>query len=76
MAVTAVPLQSRLQLRLNVGTNDQGNSIMRTRTFNNVKPQAGHEALYLTGQDLAALQVHSLEAIRRVDEMDLEVEEI
>ncbi len=72
MAVVAVPLQSRLQLRLNVGTDDQGNPILRTRTVSNVKPQAGHEALYLTGQELAALQIYTLEVIRRVDEMDLE----
>lgn len=76
MAIVAVPLQSRLQLRLNVGTNDQGNPILRTRSFNNVKPQAEHEALYLTGQELAALQIHPLEIIRRVDEMDLEEEGI
>ena len=75
MTVVAVPLQSRLQLRINVGTDDQGKPILRTRTLNNVKPHAGHEALYLTGQELAALQIHTLEVIRRVDEMDLEEEE-
>lgn len=74
MAVTVVPLRTRLQLRLNVGTDGEGNPIVRSRTFSNVKPQAGHEDLYLTGQELASLQVHSLEAIRRVDEMDLEEE--
>lgn len=75
MAVSAVPLVSRLQLRLLLGYNDDGSPILRTRSYSNIKPSASHEALFDTGQELAGLQEHTLELVRRVDEMELEEEE-
>jgi len=45
---------------------------LRTRSYANVKPEATDEALYQTALDLAGLQVHTLEIVRRVDEMELE----
>lgn len=74
MAVSAIPLISRLQLRLRVGYDGGGNPILRTRSYSNIKPAASHEDLFNTGQALAGLQEHALEIIRRVDEVELEVE--
>lgn len=75
MAVTATPLSSRLQLQVVVGTSLEGKPILRTRSYSNVKPEADNEALYETGQELASLQQHQLELIRRVDEAELEEED-
>lgn len=72
MAVSATPLGSRLQLRVRLGYDLQGNPILRTRSYSNIKSTASHEDLYDTGTDLAAMQDHALEVIRRVDEMELE----
>lgn len=75
MAISAVPLVSRLQLRLLLGYGEDGSPILRTRSYSNIKPSASDEDLYDTGRELAGLQEHSLELIRRVDEMELEEEE-
>ncbi|NLA10632.1 MAG: DUF1659 domain-containing protein [Firmicutes bacterium] len=75
MAVIATPLSSRLQLQVVVGTSLEGKPILRTRSYSNVKPGADHEDLYQTGQELAGLQEHQLEVIRRVNEFELEEEE-
>mgnify|MGYP000856867698 CR=1 FL=1 len=72
MAVTATPLSSRLQLQVMIGSTSDGKPILRTRSYTNIKPAADNEALFQTGQELASLQVHSLELIRRVDEIELE----
>lgn len=72
MAVTAIPLGSRMQLRLRIGFTQEGKPILRTRSYANLKSAASDEDLYQTGQELANLQEHDLEIIRRVNEMELE----
>ena len=74
MPVTATHLITRLQLRLKVGLDGSGNPIFRTRSYSNVKPSANNQALFDTGDELASLQDHDLEVIRRVDELELEEE--
>lgn len=71
MAVITTPLISRLQLQLMVGLTPEGKPILRTRSYNNIRPEAGNEDLLQTGQDLAGLQQHQLEMIKRVDEAEL-----
>ena len=71
MPVIATPLITRMQLRLRVGTDPMGNPILRTRSYNNIKPEATDEAIYETGQDLTGLQEYPLEILRRVDEAEL-----
>ncbi len=73
MAVTVIPVRTQLQLRLQVGLDDKGNPRFGTRSYTNLKPGADNEQLYQLGQTLAVLQEHYLEAIRRVDEVELEV---
>ncbi len=74
MAVTAIPLGTRLTLRLNTGLDENFNPVYRNRSWHNVKTTADHEDLYELGVELGSLQVHTLEAVRRVDENDLEEE--
>ncbi|NMA92611.1 MAG: DUF1659 domain-containing protein [Firmicutes bacterium] len=76
MAVTIVPLRTRLQLRLQVGLDDKGNPRFVTRSYANLKSDADNEELYQLGYALASLQEHDLGAIRRVDEVELENSEI
>jgi hypothetical protein len=72
MPVTATHLSTRLQLRLNLGFDGSGNPILRTRSYSNVKPTAVNQDLFDTGGELASLQDHTLDVIRRVDELELE----
>lgn len=75
MPVTATHLSTRLQLRLSLGFDGSGNPILRTRSYANIKPNAVNEDLFDTGEELASLQEHTLDVIRRVDELELEEEE-
>lgn len=68
MAVNAVPLGSRLQLRLVAGHDAEGSPIYRTRSYAGVKPLAADQAVFAVGSALANLQQHPLEEVRRVNE--------
>ena len=72
MAVNVIPVSARLQLKLNTGVDENFNPVYRTRSFSNVKPSADNVDLYELAQELGELQVHNLEAVRRLDEVELE----
>ena len=74
MAVSAIPLTARLQLRLNTGLDESFNPISRTRTFSNIKTSADNEDLFELAEEISNLQLHTLDAVRRVDEYELEEE--
>lgn len=71
MAVTAMQSSSRLQLRFQVGTDDEGRPVYRSRSYSNVKPGASNQDLYDVGMAFSALQEHVLESVRRIDEAEL-----
>ncbi len=73
MAVNAIPLTARLQLRLNTGLDANFNPIYRTRTFSNIKTSADNENLFALAEEIGGLQLHTLDAVRRVDEYELEL---
>ncbi len=72
MDVTVNPLACRLQLRLNTGLDADLNPIYRTRSFSNLKPETDNGELFELAQEIGSLQVHSINAVRRVDEVELE----
>jgi hypothetical protein len=53
MAVTSIPLGSRIQLRLRTGFTQDGKPILRTRSYANLKSAASDEDLYQTGLEMA-----------------------
>jgi len=72
MAVTVKPLATRLQLRLNTGLDENFNPIYRTRSYSNIKTDADNADLFDLAQELESLQVHPINSVRRVDEVELE----
>ena len=72
MAVNVVPISARLQLRLNTGLDENMNPVFRTRSYSNVKPAADNADLHELAQELGTLQVHNIDSVRRVDEVELE----
>lgn len=72
MAVNVVPISARLQLRLNTGLDENMNPVFRTRSYSNVKPVADNSDLHELALELATLQVHTVDSVRRVDEVELE----
>ena len=71
MSVEVTPISARLQLRLNTGLDENMNPVYRTRSYSNVKPDAGDTDLFELAQELGSLQVHTIDAVRRVDEVEL-----
>ena len=71
MSVTVTPISARLQLRLNTGLDENLNPVYRTRSYSNVKPVADNGALFELAQQIGLLQVHTLDTVRRADEVEL-----
>jgi hypothetical protein len=72
MAVAAIPVGTRLTLRLNTGLDEDFKPIIRNRSWRNVKANATNANVFELGQEMSLLQIHTLEAVRRVDENELE----
>ncbi len=71
MAVSANPVNSRLSLIVQTGTNESGQPVYRTRSYSRVKVNAGDQFVYETGVALAGAQKHPLQSIRRTNELEL-----
>ncbi len=71
MEITNMPGQTRLQFRLNVGVDDEGETILRTRSFGRIKPDATDEDIYEVGDILMTLQKHSVFSVHRFDSGEL-----
>lgn len=70
MPVQALPGYSRLQLRLQVGS-DPDNPIYRTRTYANIKPESSDEDVHQVGFALGKLYEFEVSNIIRVNEVEL-----
>ncbi|HHY13914.1 MAG TPA: DUF1659 domain-containing protein [Thermoanaerobacterales bacterium] len=76
MTINVNPVGSKLQMRFEVGIDDEGKPIITSKTFNSLKPDAVDEDVYVAAQNLAELQISDVKSIRRIDETELtEVEE-
>ncbi|NLO90134.1 MAG: DUF1659 domain-containing protein [Clostridia bacterium] len=71
MAVNAVPQGSRLCLILQVGTDEIGNPVYRTRSYSGVKPEASDQDVYDVAMVLADLQELPLVEVLRVNNIEL-----
>lgn len=71
MAIIQMPDASRLVLTLDDGADDEGNPLTKTKSFNNVKPEASDEALFNVADSLAQLQTRDLVSVDRHDRAQL-----
>ena len=63
---------SGLKLRFDCGINDlTGKSIVKSRTFSNVRPNASNEDVYNVGVALASLQKYYVLEILKIDNSTL-----
>ncbi|MFZ0371427.1 MAG: DUF1659 domain-containing protein [Halobacillus sp.] len=67
MAVSTEIVRSQLQLVLENGQDEKGNTIFRTKSFNNIKMTASEDQLYRVATAMAPLQQHLLYAVERND---------
>lgn len=71
MAVNKVPTGSVVRLELNIGVDEKGNPVYRSKSLNNVKPAAADQDLFDVAEAIAGLQDYTLDGISRVDNADL-----
>lgn len=72
MAVTSTVKRTRLQLKMNTGNDDKGKAIIRSKTYSNIKVNALDENIYGVGLALAGLQMHPVDIIQRLNDVELE----
>ncbi|AEE97722.1 DUF1659 domain-containing protein [Mahella australiensis] len=71
MAVEVRPTVTRLRINMDYGTDANGRKLTRSKSFNNVKPDAADQTIFDVAIALADLQEHPVTAIRKVSESDL-----
>ncbi len=64
-------VNSRLTLELNGGADDNGNSIIKYKSFHNVKTDATDEDLQTAAINLGGLQELPIVSVKRVNEYDI-----
>ena len=71
MPVLSTLKDSSLRLVLQTGVDAQGNPVFKTRSYGNIKPSASDQDILSLAQQLAALQIHALEQVSRVNSFEL-----
>ncbi len=64
-------IDSRLSLTFLIGYDEDGNEILQSRHFRNVKPSVSNQALFQTAQALASLQKYDLGLVERNNTYEL-----
>lgn len=67
MPVNKTALDSRLQVRYQVGVNSDGNPLYSTRTVASVKSDSDDQSLWALASAVAGLQKNPVIEVRRVD---------
>ncbi|WP_270181030.1 DUF1659 domain-containing protein [Alkalihalobacillus sp. CinArs1] len=68
---TASLNSTQLRMVLDVGVDEKGKTIFRSKNFNNIKVTASTDALFTVAAALAPLQQHTMFAVERNDSSDL-----
>ncbi len=71
MALEVKPLQSRVQITLDMGTDEEGRRISRSRTLSRVHPNATDQDIYDTVDALFKLQTNPVTGIRKIAQSEL-----
>lgn len=67
MPIVSTKNPSGLKIKFDCGKDDKGKTIVKTKTYSNVKASALDEAVYEVGSTLASLQEHNLMEICKID---------
>ena len=73
MPVEVTPIASRLRLRLQTDIDEEGEPVLRTRTYSNIKSTTENEELFAVAQEFVGLQKNPVEGVYRLDEVEMEV---
>jgi hypothetical protein len=71
MAVNFIPGLSRMQIRVQTGTDGEGKAVFKTRGYNNLKASSTDEDFYAVAMGIASLQAYLVDRVKRINEGDL-----
>lgn len=71
MAVISTPNASAVKVKFDQGTDLNGERIIKTKTFSNIKSAATNDNIMAVVNAISALQQHTLSAVVRVDNSSL-----
>ena len=72
MAVTTMNNPSSLRVKLDAGLNDStGNTIVKSKTYSNIKPEATSQAIYDVATALEGLQEFPVLEVVKIDNTTL-----
>jgi len=72
LPVERIAQDSRLQLRYQIGVNDEGEPLYSTRNLARVKSDGDDQSLWTVASVIAGLQKYPVAEVRRVDNSLLE----
>jgi len=67
MAAQLTPSESRVRVSLQVGTDELGEPILKSKTYSRVKPSASNDAIYAVMDAMMDLQAHPVDGYERID---------
>ena len=62
-----IPVESRLQLRINLGPDENGDMVLKSMNFSDVLPEAEADKVDLVAKSLASLLEYPLEETLKID---------
>jgi hypothetical protein len=68
MAVESTVLSSKMVLKLNNGADENGNPIVRSKTYSNMNNDAVDQEVYDVAEAIADLQINPLEGVHKIQE--------
>ncbi|HSQ87407.1 DUF1659 domain-containing protein [Romboutsia sp.] len=67
MAVIPTKNPSSLKMRFDCGKDENGKTIVKSRTYSKVRPDATDEKVYIVADAMASLQEHILIEVAKID---------
>ncbi|NLU35635.1 MAG: DUF1659 domain-containing protein [Clostridiales bacterium] len=71
MALESRPLNTRVQIQFDLGTDGDGKKLTASKSIANIKPDASDEDIFEVVSSLLALQSYPVNYIRKVAQADL-----
>ncbi|HHT64942.1 MAG: DUF1659 domain-containing protein [Caldicoprobacterales bacterium] len=71
MALESRPLNTRVQIQFDLGTDGDGKKLTASKSISNIKPETSDQDVYDVASGLAQLQSYPVSVIRKVEQTDL-----
>ncbi|NLO82466.1 MAG: DUF1659 domain-containing protein [Clostridiales bacterium] len=70
MALEVRPIDTRLQIQFDLGQDQNGRRVTRTKTLTRIKNDIDDNQLYDLANQLAGLQIHPVSMVRKIAQFE------